>query len=232
MISISRISTGAFERMSEANTNQTTFMATLRGLERLDVVYAKPITFRPVDTRLRYLREKPRTKFAASSLPVFGCLLDLFYAQVLKHQHRILGNPLAQLGGGLLAECPVAVGLFSTQPFKRPADTAGVLALCLVIGQLLLQPLAGFASSLVGLLQSGARDEQSLLVGGCYQGVVDAKVYPYRRDGFGFRNLKRDAQGDLVGACDHDAVITDSVGEVSLGVIRDNIIKFLPSNGG
>ena len=217
--------------MSEANTNQTTFVTTLRSIGRVDVINPESIALSPIDTRLCHLREEPLVKFAAGSFSVSGCLFDLFDFQVFKHQHRILWSPLAQLGGGFPAECPVAVSLFSTQPFKHFADTVGVFVLCLMVGQLALQPLAGFTSSLISLLQSRAGNEQSLLISGSDQRIVNTKVDSDRYNGFWFGNFKRDTQSNSISPRNDDTIVTYCVNKISFRVIRNNIIKLLSSDG-
>lgn len=220
--------TGEF--MSFADTKSTALAAPLRSVGGVDVIhtYAKPLSF--VDASLCHHVEKPLRKLSASAtalLPVFTDLLD---PQVLKDKNSIGGNPLAKLGSGLATERSTPVALFATQPFQKSTNGFRILLLCLPVRQLFLKTLTCLTTSLIQNFHSSTRDEQSIFFCGGHQRVGGTKVYADRSVPFDIGNFKSETEVNFTAAKYSDAVIADSIGEICLSVIRNDIIKLFTSN--
>ena len=216
--------------MSSADTKFTALAATLRSIGGVDVIYpyAKPLSF--VDTSLCHHVEKPLRKLSTSTTALFPVLTDLLDPQVLKDKNSVSGNPLAKFGSGLATERSAPVAMFSTQPFQKFTNGFRILLLCLPVRQLFLKTLTCLTTSLIKNFHSSTRDEQSVGFGGCDKCISGTKVYADRRIAFDIRNLKSEAEMDFTTTKNSDAVIADSIGEVRLSIVRNNIIKLLTTN--
>jgi hypothetical protein len=231
LIRMFSMATFAGELMPTSDTKSPTLAATLARVGWINVVhaYTKPLSL--VDASLCHHAEKPLRELSTSPATLFSIFADLLDTQILKDKNSVGGNPLAEFRGGLLAERLASVAMFATQPFQKSTDAARILLMCLPVRQLFLKTLACLAGSLVGYFKPLAGDEQSFLFSGGHKRVSGAKVNTDRCVVLDVGNFNCKAKVDFAAAGDRDAVIADGVVEVCLGVIGNNEIKLLATNG-
>ena len=221
------VAAGAFERVPPTHAELAALAAALRRESRIGVVdaYAEPL--RLIHASLRQLVEEPLRQLAAGTCTLFTTFPDLLDTQVLKDKHGVIRSPFAELCRSLFTECQISIGLLTTQPFQKSTHTARILFLCLPVGQLALQPLAGLAGSPVLDSITKTGDEQCFIFRGGNQRIGRAEVDADRGVADGFGDFEGEAEGYLAGAGNGDAVVAYSVIEVGFSVGRDYKVQFL-----
>jgi hypothetical protein len=210
------------------DTKEPTSKMQLTGVSRVHVGKTKSLSLRPILHSRRHQVEKPTVQLPASPLAdvlLLGLGLEV---QVLKDKNSIRRSPLTELGGGFLTERPVAVSGFPGQPFQHSADIPRVLVLCLLPGELGLQPGTNLASLGIADRQRLATDEERVFVCGSDQGVIHPEVDADWDDAFGYRSLDGDAKVRLAVG---DAETINAFGgiEVFTEVLGDFPANLLPS---
>ena len=226
-IGVFGMAAGTFKGMSPARAEPPAFAAALRRESRIDIADCHTNALRPVYARLRHLVVKPLRQFAAGTCTLFTTFPDLLDTQVLKDKHGVIRSPFAELCRSLFTECQISIGLLTTQPFQKSTHTARILFLCLPVGQLALQPLAGLAGSPVLDSITKTGDEQCFIFRGGNQRIGRAEVDADRGVADGFGDFEGEAEGYLAGAGNGDAVVAYSVIEVGFSVGRDYKVQFL-----
>ena len=216
--------------MSFTDTKFSALATTLRGISGIDIIHPYTKSLSLVDASLCHHVEKPLRKFSAGATTLLPILANLLDPQILKNKNCIGRNPFAKIGSGFETESSTPVTMFSTQPFQKSTNTFRILLLCLMVRQLFLKTLTCLTSFLIKNFNFFTRNKQSFCISGSHQSIGGTKVYTYRYITFGIRNIKCEAEMYFSATKNSDTVITHCIGKISLGVIRNIVVKFFSTN--